>query len=132
MTAEQFIQGVADLLRSSQGLSVLVLIAGNLAVGVLVALRDGVFTTAELGAILKKVAPYFGGFVLLGAAGQARGDVFGQVVQWVGTVLASAKFATDSLVGVTVLFKWPLPKWLTRWFQPPAPPVEEEATAPQT
>src|SRR3990167_3767244 len=112
MTADQFIQGLADLFRSYQGLSVLVLILGNLVVGVVVALQDGKFTLAELGGILNKVAPYFGGFALLGAAGVARGDIFGQVIQGLATALASAKFGTDTLGGAAVLFKFTLPAWL--------------------
>ena len=133
MTADQFIQGIADLFRSSQGLSVVVLILGNLAVGVAVALQDGEFTLAELGAILAKVAPYFGGFALLGAVGVARADGLGNAVQWLATVLASAKFGTDMLNGATVLFHLQLPSWLARWLQPrPAPPGEVKATAPQT
>jgi hypothetical protein len=134
MTADQFIQGLADLFRGYQGLSVLVLILGNLAVGVAVALQDGEFTLAELGGILSKVAPYFGGFALLGAAGVARADVFGQVLQGIATALAGAKFGADTLGGASVLFKFTLPAWLSR-IVPPAPTVLTQgggATPPQT
>lgn len=103
MTPEELSKAFGDLVGSNQAYGLMILIVANFILGVLNALKDGKFTLAELGAILRKVAPYFGSFLALGVTGKAAGGTLEPLLLWAGTLLAGAPFASGTLRGAAEL-----------------------------
>ena len=95
-----------EIAQSNQTLAFLLLVAGNVVMGVLAALKDGRFELGELAGIFNKLFPMLGSYAALQVTGAAMGPGAGDLVEaasW-GTMLPFVKGIVKDLreVGLPV------------------------------
>ena len=99
-------QAFGELAHSNQTLAFILVVAANVVLGVLAALKDRQFELAEVANIFNKLWPMLGAYFALNVGGEAMGGPTGnavQVVSW-ATMLPFLKGAVKNLreVGVPV------------------------------
>ena len=116
-----FGQAMQQFLTGNQTLAFWALVGVNLVLGVIVALKDGKFTVAELGDISKKILPYFGTYLGAGLTGTLLQDWYGQTLQWGGVVVGSSVFAVGLLKNLEALTGLKVTKLFGKWLVPTTP-----------
>lgn len=115
-------QAMQQFLTGNQTLAFWALVGVNLILGVIVALKDGRFTLAELGDISKKILPYGAAFFGAGLTGAMLQDWFGQTLQWGGVVIGSSVFAVGAVKNLEALTGLRVTKLFGKWLTPAPKP----------